>query len=142
MKEWSSPTSQRVATMLRSIPVGRGGAGGTSPSAMRSVQSESDFSVGSLPIWPSSEYILVPRTPTPRRHSQASVWVLSSGLAAKTCVHVARQRIAELMAEIATRLQRIDPMVLSQSFPVPGRCRCGPVPGNRFFAGGAIIESQ
>ena len=44
MNEWSSPTSHSVSTRLRSMPVGRGGVvAGTSPLAMRSVQSEYTF---------------------------------------------------------------------------------------------------
>src|SRR6185312_14742105 len=81
---WSSPTSQRVATMLRSTPLGRGGAGGTTPFSMSSVQVASECSVGSLPIWPSREDVF----------------------------GVAGQRVSELVAEVAAGFQRVEPVVL------------------------------
>ena len=43
MNEWSVPQSHNVTTTLRSTPRGRGGAGGTSPLSMRSVQSDNTF---------------------------------------------------------------------------------------------------
>ena len=46
--------------------------------------SENTFSDGSLPCDWSTEYIEVPRTPVPRRHSHASCPVVSSGFALKT----------------------------------------------------------
>jgi hypothetical protein len=51
---------------------------------MRSVQSENTLSDGSLPWLVSTEYIAVPRTPVPSRHSHASACVFSSGFALST----------------------------------------------------------
>src|SRR5438105_2659708 len=73
-----------VTTRLRSTPPGRGGAGGTSPLAMRSVQSAYVFSERSFPCVLSTAYMELPRTPVPRRHSHASACVLRSGFAAST----------------------------------------------------------
>ena len=81
MNEWSVPQSHRVRTTLRSTPAGRGGAGGTSPFAMRSVQPANARSGRFLPWFCSTAYIALPRTPVPSRHSHASACVFSSGLA-------------------------------------------------------------
>ncbi len=67
------------------MPFGRGGAGGNSPAAIRSVQSAYTFSERSLPcVLFSTEYIDVPRTPVPSRHSQASCDVFRFGIALYT----------------------------------------------------------
>ena len=105
MKEWSSPTSHCVETMLRSIPVGRGGAGGTSPFSMRSVQSDSAFSVRFLAHL-AQQRIHVGSANADAQAPFPSVGVgLQLRLGGEDVLRVASQRIAELVAEIATRLR-------------------------------------
>ena len=85
MNEWSSPTSHSVSTRLRSIPLGRDGVVvGTSPLAMRSVQSEYTFNALVGPWLVRTPYIELPRTPVPSLHSHASACVFSSGFALNT----------------------------------------------------------
>ena len=68
----SSVHSHWVSTRLRSSPRGRGGAGGTSPLAMRSLQSANMRSPRSRPKRDIHMLISAPRCPIRTRASQAS----------------------------------------------------------------------
>ena len=60
-------------TTLRSIPCGRGGAGGNSPAAMRSVQSPNIASARSRPSALRPPLICAPAWPDWMRRSHASI---------------------------------------------------------------------
>ncbi len=140
MNEWSSPTSHSVTTRLRSTPFGRGGAGGTSPLAMRSVQSGIDLERSLL--------ALIGEHAVHRRAAHAGAEPpfpglgvgLELGLRLQDVVDAARQLVAELMAEVAVGLDRVDPVVLGQhvrSEPVALRAGAG-----KFLGGGRLEQRQ
>src|SRR5262249_31005126 len=114
MNEWSSPTSHRVTTRLRSMPFGRAGAGGTSPLAMRSVPVGVCFH--------RSSFALVPRTPLHRFAAPAGPQPPLPRLGVRLqlrlrLLHIvdgAGELIAELVTEVAVRFQRIDPVILRE----------------------------
>src|ERR1051326_2053780 len=148
MKEWSSPTSHCVETTFRSIPVGRGGTGGTAPFSIDSVQSASDFSVAVLPMPVMVEYMFVPRTPTPKRHSHAamSLWA-SSGLLAKTCAVSRVNWLPSWWQKLQPDFKRLIHsswlfMAPFKPLPLGAVSDFSPVPGKRFLAGGASNDSQ
>ena len=127
--------------MLRSTPFGLAGAGGTSPLAMRSVQSASCFSVAGEPIVFNVAYIELPRTPpfSRRSHASTDVWTLESTLC--NVIQAAGELVAELMAEVAAGLQLVDPKILSRHLSADAvalRSRAG----KRLSIGSASMESQ
>ena len=140
MNEWSSPTSHKVTTRLRSMPFGRGGAGGTSPLAMRSVQSAIGLERSLL--------ALIGEHAVHRRAADAGAEPpfpglrvrLELGLRLQDVVDVARQRVAELMTEVAVGFERVDPVVLGQhvrSEPVALRAGAG-----KFLCGRRLEQRQ
>ena len=70
--EVSPAHSHMVSTRLRSTPSGRGGASGTSPAAMRSLQSANIARPRSRPNRFSTPLICAPRCPKATRWSHAS----------------------------------------------------------------------
>src|SRR5690606_13270377 len=67
-----SAQSHCVITTFRSTPDGRGGAGGTAPAAILSVQSANIFNTPSLPHWCIDEIIEAPAWPDCKRRCHAS----------------------------------------------------------------------
>ena len=123
-------------TTLRSRPCGRGGAGGTSPLAMRSVQSANIASARSRPdlIQRAASSARRPvRTacggPTPSRRVGMS----------PSAFGISRVRlVAELMArQAAARLEVCGSTPPGLDRPARCRCRPAPLPGNSLFFGHA-----
>ena len=135
---FGSAQSHSVMTTLRSIPRGRGGAGGTSPFAMRSVQSANIVRArGPSPLM--LPIMLPPAWPDCRRRSHASRDELNlpseggnSRVALLPSWWHARQ-VPDLM------LLRKSPCdLMSGEMPLPA----GPVPGNSLSFGGSMSENQ
>src|SRR6266436_2050717 len=68
---FGSAQSHSVMTTLRSRPCGRGGAGGSSPAAVRSVQS-ANSTIERVPSWVAPDSLFAPACPERLRRSQAA----------------------------------------------------------------------
>ena len=132
-----SPQPHIVITTLRSTPCGRGGSGGTSPAAMRSVQSAKSCSARSRPIRFSPLFMLGPLRPTCTRWSQAATVESKSSTSIIGISRVAMLPIwwqswqpsfSRSTHSAWCRMPRLMPLPL------------GPVPGNSSAAGTSSSE--
>ena len=131
-----------VITTLRSMPCGRGGAGGTSPAVMRSVQSANTASNALAADLSSSTAIMFSaglarlQAPLPRlRRSTRSV--------PSAVGNLARRLVAELVAREAGR-RTSSAAATRPGTSSPARCRCPPARcrGTRSSSGAFISENQ
>ena len=94
-----------------------------------------------MPWIRSTLYIWLPRTPVPSRHSQASLWVVSSGLASNTWSTVRVWRLPSWWQKLQSDFSESSQWAWD-SMRVPMPLPSSPVPGKRLSSGGAIRDSQ
>ena len=134
-----SPQPHIVSTRLRSCPCGRGGAGGTWPAAMRSVQSANRPSARSRPMRFNPAFMLGPLRPTWTRWSQASRVESKSSMSSIGISRVATLPIWwQSWQPSLSRSTHSAWCRIARPMPLPS----GPVPGNSLAAGTSSSEYQ